>query len=61
MAGGGLNIAFAGFWLIVKYTSCEWDDKIAKALGPLVVFLYFCFIMWGTVLVFGKKLPNRIN
>ena len=27
MAGGGLNIAFAGFWLIAKYTSCEWDDK----------------------------------
>ena len=35
-------------------TLCEFDDKIAEFLTPLLDAAYFIVIIWGSFLVFGK-------
>ena len=42
--------------ILAYVTPCEFDDKIAKFLTPLLDAAYFIVIIWGSFLVFGKFL-----
>ena len=40
--------------ILAYVTPCEFDDKIAEFLTPLLDAAYFIVIIWGSFLVFGK-------
>ena len=40
--------------ILAYVTLCEFDDKIAEFLTPLLDAAYFIVIIWGSFLVFGK-------
>ena len=40
--------------ILAYVTPCEFDDKIAKFLTPLLDAADFIVIIWGSFLVFGK-------
>ena len=42
--------------ILAYVTLCEFDNKIAEFLTPLLDAAYFIVIIWGSFLVFGKFL-----
>jgi hypothetical protein len=46
-------MGMTGLKLFAWLTPCEYDDKLANFLSPLVNLANFCLLIWGSVVVFG--------
>ena len=52
--GGAVLLVSSALKILAYVTPCEFDDKIAEFLTPLLDAAYFIVIIWGSFLVFGK-------
>jgi hypothetical protein len=55
LIGGGITVGMTGLKLIAFLTPCEFDDKVANCLSPFANLANFCILIWGSVVIFGKK------
>jgi len=55
LIGGGITVGMTGLKLIAFLTPCEFDDKVANCLSPFANLANLCILIWGSVVIFGKK------
>jgi len=53
VVGGTIMLVSNLLSIVAIMTPCECDDKLAKALTPLIGLVQFCIFLWGTIIVFG--------
>lgn len=61
LLGGGIVLATTAMKLIAYLTPCKWDDKIVDILTPIADFAGLVVTIWGSVVVFGKFLAQKLN
>lgn len=55
MVGGGYLFSISLIKLILYLIPMELADKAADIVAPILDFGYFIIIIWGSVIVFGKR------
>jgi len=53
VVGGTIMLISNLLSIVAIMTTCECDDKLAKALTPVIGLVQFCIFLWGTIVVFG--------
>lgn len=53
VVGGSIMLISNLLSIVAIMTTCECDDKLAKALTPVIGLVQFCIFLWGTIVVFG--------
>lgn len=53
VVGGAIMLISNLLSIVAIMTPCECDDKLTKALTPLIGMVQFCIFLWGTIVVFG--------
>lgn len=53
VVGGSIMLITNILVILAILTPMEWDDKLTKALQPVIGLVQFCIFIWGTIVVFG--------
>ena len=60
LIGGGLVLVSSALNIFAYLTPCKCDDRFAELVTPLVSFVHFVVVIWGSIVVFGKFLTAYI-